>query len=84
MNVMVERAEGIDVRKSMISVKARFPCLNGERISEVVEAVTCSANLISFRIGYVAYGAVRTRNEDDGICWKSAFDSLVDAIGTRP
>jgi transposase len=82
LDVMVERAGGIDVHKSMVVACVRFPGPDGERISEVAEFTTFTADLLALRDWLVAHGVTRVGMEATGVYWKPVFYVLEDAVET--
>ncbi len=82
MDVMVERAGGIDVHKSMVVACVRVPGPEGERISEVAEFTTFTADLLALRDWLVAHGVTRVGMEATGVYWKPVFYVLEDAMET--
>lgn len=80
MDVMVERAAGIDVHKSMVVACVRVPCGDGERVSEVAEFATYTADLLALRDWLVAHGVTRVGMEATGVYWKPVFYVLEDAM----
>lgn len=82
MDVMVERAGGIDVHKSMVVACVRVPGPEGERISEVAEFTTFTADLLALRDWFVAHGVTRVGMEATGVYWKPVFYVLEDAMET--
>ena len=82
MDVMIERAGGVDVHKSMVMACVRVPGPDGERISEVAEFTTFTADLLALRDWFVAYGVTRVGMEATGVYWKPVFYVLEDAMET--
>jgi transposase len=77
---MVERAGGIDVHKSMVVACVRVPGGDGERVSEVAEFATYTADLLALRDWLVAHGVSRVGMEATGVYWKPVFYVLEDAM----
>ncbi|MDA8148680.1 MAG: hypothetical protein M0Z93_07880 [Actinomycetota bacterium] len=67
MEVMVERAGGIDVHKSMVMACVRVPGEGGERVSEVAEFATYTADLLALRDWLVAHGVTRVGMKATGV-----------------
>ena len=82
MDVMIERAGGVDVHKSMVMACVRVPGPDGERISEVAEFTTFTADLLALRDWFVAHGVTRVGMEATGVYWKPVFYVLEDAMET--
>jgi transposase len=82
LDVMVERAGGIDVHKSMVVACVRFPGPDGERVSEVAEFATYTAGLLALRDWLAAHGVTRVGMEATGVYWKPVFYVLEDAMET--
>ncbi len=80
LEVMVERAGGIDVHKSMVMACVRVPSGSGERVSEVAEFATYTADLLALRDWLVAHGVTRVGMEATGVYWKPVFYLLEDAM----
>jgi transposase len=77
---MIERVGGLDVHKSMVVACVRVPGEGGERVSEVAEFSTFTADLLALRDWLVAMGVTRVGMEATGVYWKPVFYVLEDAV----
>ena len=80
MEVVVERCAGIDVHKDMVVVCVRVPGPGGDRVAELAEFSTFTADLLALRDWLVAHGVTRVGMEATGVYWKPVFWILEDAL----
>src|SRR5437879_1293930 len=80
LEIIVERAAGLDVHKDMVAACVRVPGEGGRVLKHVAEFATFTEDLLALRDWLVAQGVTRVGMEATGVYWKPAFYALEDAM----
>ena len=82
LEVMVERAAGLDVHKDLVVACVRVPDGQGGAAKHVAEFATFTEDLLALRDWLVSFGVTRVGMEATGVYWKPVFYALEDATET--
>jgi transposase len=80
LEVIVERAAGLDVHKDMVAVTVRVPGPDGGVVRHQAEFATFTDDLCALRDWLVAFGVTRVGMEATGVYWKPVFYVLEEEL----
>lgn len=80
LEVVVERAGGLDVHKDLVVACVRVPGPDGSVVTEFGEFATFTSDLLALRDWLVSYGVTRVGLEATGVYWKPVFYALEDVL----
>jgi len=78
MDVIVERAAGLDVHKAQVTVCVRVPGPGDERVEQVAEFSTTVPGLLALSDWLSAHGVGQVAMEATGVYWKPVWAVLED------
>ena len=84
LEVVVERAGGLDVHKDLVVACVRVPGPDGSVVTEFGEFATFTSDLLALRDWLVSYGVTRVGLEATGVYWKPVFYALEDVLVECP
>jgi transposase len=80
LEVVVDRAAGLDVHKDVVAACVRVPGSDGSTVKAFAEFGTFTADLLALRDWLVSFGVTRVGMEATGVYWKPVFYALEDDV----
>lgn len=80
LEVIVERAAGLDVHKDVVVASVRIPAEDGSVVRHRAEFATFTDELLALRDWLVGLGVTRVGMEATGVYWKPVFYALESSV----